>query len=427
MAIPITIPRLGWNMEEGVFVGWLKADGATVRPGEPLFSLESEKATEEIECLDAGTLARLPQGPQPGDRLAVGTVIGYLLAAGETIPNEAERRPKSHMGAEPVASPSLRRLAREHGVDLAAVTGTGPAGRITAEDVTRATQRRQEAPAETSRRRPAASPRARRVARELGIDWKLLQGSGRTGRIRERDVRAAAPAGAAEGRVVPVSSIRRTIAERMLNSLRCTAPVTLTTTADATNLVNLRGQFQAAGASGPEVIPAYTDFLVKLAAAALARHPLFNSRWEGEQIVTPAGIHIGVAVDTDAGLLVPVVRDVPSLSLREVAAQTRELTARARAGKLKAAELCGGTFTVTNLGAFGIEAFTPIINYPQCAVLGIGRIARQPAVVGEQIVARDQLTLSLTFDHRIADGAPAARFLQTLRAMIENPGPWLMP
>jgi pyruvate dehydrogenase E2 component (dihydrolipoamide acetyltransferase) len=393
MAIPITIPRLGWNMEEGVFGGWLKPNGATVRPGDPLFSLESEKATEEVECFDAGTLTLLPNGPKPGDRLAVGTVIGYLLAAGEKVPDEAGRQPKAHAAA---ILPTL----------------------------------------ETSPRRPAASPRARRVARELGIDWKLLHGSGRSGRIRERDVRAVAatPTPAVESRerqrpegsVVPVSSIRRTIAERMLNSLRCTAPVTLTTTADATNLVNLRGQFKSAGEGSPEIIPAYTDFLLKLSAAALARHPLFNSRWEGEQIVTPAGIHIGFAVDTDVGLLVPVVRDVAALGLRQLTARTRDLAARARAGKIKADELCGGTFTLTNLGGFGVETFTPIINYPQCAILGVGCIERRPAVVGEQVVARDQLTLSLTFDHRMADGAPAARFLQTLRAMIENPGPWLL-
>jgi pyruvate dehydrogenase E2 component (dihydrolipoamide acetyltransferase) len=399
MAIPITIPRLGWNMEEGVFVGWLKADGATVRPGDPLFSLESDKATEDVECLDAGTLAMLPDGPKPGDRLAVGTVIGYLLAVGEKSPP----RPKSEI-RNPKSEPERAGLS---------LSDFGRGGQ-----------------------RPAASPRARRVAGELGIDWKLLHGSGRGGRIRERDVRAAAatPAPALASRerqrpedsVAPVSSIRRTIAERLLNSLRCTAPVTLTTTADATNLVNLQDQFKAAGGGGAEVVPTYTDFLLKLSAAALTGHPLFNSRWEGEQIVTPVGIHIGLAVDTDAGLLVPVVRDVAALSLRQLAARTRDLAARARAGKLKANELCGGTFTLTNLGPFGVEAFTPIINYPQCAVLGIGSIERRPAVVGERIVARDQLTLSLTFDHRMADGAPAARFLQTLRSMIENPGPWLM-
>jgi pyruvate dehydrogenase E2 component (dihydrolipoamide acetyltransferase) len=257
------------------------------------------------------------------------------------------------------------------------------------------------------------------VAKELGIDWTKLRGTGRTGRIRERDVRAAPTA--REG--TPLSPVRRIIAERMLESHRATAPVTLTTTADAANLVNLREQFKAA-ADG--AVPGYTDFLVKLTALALGKHPLLNSRWEGERIVTPEGVHVGIAVDTEAGLLVPVVRDVPALGLRQLAARTRDLAERARAGRLKAEELRGGTFTVTNLGAFGIDAFTPIINYPQCAILGVGCIGPRPAVAGGRVVARDQVTLSLTFDHRIADGAPAARFLQTLRAMIENPGPWLV-
>jgi pyruvate dehydrogenase E2 component (dihydrolipoamide acetyltransferase) len=173
-------------------------------------------------------------------------------------------------------------------------------------------------------------------------------------------------------------------------------------------------------------VPSYTDFLVKLTAIALEKHSLLNASWVDDEIHLSDGIHIGIAVDTDAGLLVPVLRDVPALGLKQVAARARDLIERARARKLMLDELQGGTFTITNLGAFGIDAFTPLINVPQCAILGVGRIARRPVVFGEQIVARDQLTLSLTFDHRIVDGAPAARFLQTLCGLIENPGPWLM-
>jgi pyruvate dehydrogenase E2 component (dihydrolipoamide acetyltransferase) len=402
MVIPITIPRLGWNMEEGIFVGWLKEDGATIRAGDPLFSLESEKATEDIECLDAGILRIPPDGPQPGTKLAVGTVIGYLVAEGETAPFEA------HLAL--TAASAGETTSWTPAVDL-----TPP----TLPNVARGSEVRPQ--------RRAISPRARRVARELGIDWKELGGSGRGGRIRERDIRAASAAEQStrpQGNTLAVSSIRRTIAERMLTSHRSTAPVTLTSTADAANLVNLRSQFKTADS---DTVPSYTDFLVKLTALALVKHPLLNSRWEGEQIVVLPSIHIGIAVDTDAGLLVPVIRDVGTLGLRQLAAQTRDLAVRARAGDLKAEELSGGTFTVTNLGAFDIDAFTPIINSPQCAILGVGRIERRPSVVGEQIVAREQMTLSLTFDHRIVDGAPAARFLQTLRILITNPGPALMP
>lgn len=401
MAIPITIPRLGWNMEEGIFVGWLKEDGAAIQAGDPLFSLESEKATEDIECLDAGILHIAPDGPKPGTRLAVGAVIGYLVTEGEPAPFEA------HLAL--------------------AASSDGPTSWTPAVDLTPPTVPTAAPASDARSERRAISPRARRVARQLGIDWKELRGSGRTGRIRERDIRAAATEERStkpRDNTVTVSSIRRTIAERMLTSHRSTAPVTLTTTADAGNLVNLRHQFKSAGG---DCVPSYTDFLVKLTATALAKHPLLNARWEGEQIVLQPDIHIGIAVDTDAGLLVPVVRDVTALGLRQLAARTRDLAGRARTGELKAEELGGGTFTLTNLGAFDIDAFTPIINYPQCAILGVGRIERRPVVVGEQIVPRDQLTLSLTFDHRIVDGAPASRFLQTLRALIANPGPALMP
>jgi pyruvate dehydrogenase E2 component (dihydrolipoamide acetyltransferase) len=210
----------------------------------------------------------------------------------------------------------------------------------------------------------------------------------------------------------------------MLHSLHTTAPVTLTTSVDASNLVNLREQFTAAKA---REVPSVTAFLVKLTALALQLHPRLNARWAEAGIVYSRAIHIGVAVDTEAGLIVPVLRDVPDLPLAQVASRLRELAERARQRTLSAADLEGGTFTVTNLGVFGVETFTPIINHPECAVLGVGRLVRQP-VVGEEdrIVVRDRLTLSLTFDHRIVDGAPAARFLQELGRIIENPGPWLM-
>ncbi len=220
----------------------------------------------------------------------------------------------------------------------------------------------------------------------------MLQGSGKTGRIRERDIRAAAGPGA--------SQVRKTIAERMITRARSTAPVTLTTTADATKLVEIRKTLKATSKS----IPSYTDFLLKFVAAALCEHPRLNSRWDGERIVEQVEINIGVAVDTDAGLLVPVIRNVPSMSVQEIADRTTDLARRARDGKVKGDEMRGGTFTITNLGAFGIDAFTPIINYPECAILGVGRIVRQPVAIEDEIAIRDIMTLSLTFDHRIVDG-----------------------
>jgi pyruvate dehydrogenase E2 component (dihydrolipoamide acetyltransferase) len=390
MAIPITVPRLGWTMEEGVFVGWLKPDGAAVSTGEPLFTLESEKATQDIESLENGILRIAPDAPRAGDRVAVGAVIGHLTEAGEAVPS---------------LSAASGKVARP------------PEQPVPASAQNAVSSRKQHA-------LPISSPRARRVAAELQIDWTGLAGSGRGGRIRERDVRAAAVS--SQDKADPHRSLRNTISQRMVASHQTTAPVTLTTTADATNLVNLRKQFKAAREAGADVVPGYTDFLVKLTAVALQKHPLLNAGWIDDRIQQSPGIHVGVAVDTEAGLLVPVLRDVPSLGLKQIAARLHDLVERARVRKLMADELQGGTFTITNLGALGIDTFTPIINLPQCAIIGVGRIGRRPVVVGDEIAIREQITLSLTFDHRMVDGAPAARFLQTLSALIENPGPWMM-
>jgi pyruvate dehydrogenase E2 component (dihydrolipoamide acetyltransferase) len=204
------------------------------------------------------------------------------------------------------------------------------------------------------------------------------------------------------------------------------APVTLTTRADVSNLVNLRRQFRAAASPG-DLVPGYADILVVLAAAALRKYPALLAQWREEGLFHPGGVHIAVAVDTDAGLLVPVIRDADRLTLRQAAARGRDLIARARTGQLTGDEMRGATFTVTNLGMYGVDSFSPIVHLPECAVLGLGRIVREPAVVDERIVPRDAMTLSLTFDHRVVDGAPAARFLDALRKSVEHPAPHLMP
>jgi pyruvate dehydrogenase E2 component (dihydrolipoamide acetyltransferase) len=384
MPIPVTVPRLGWSMDEGTFAGWLKADGDAVRPGDLLFKLEGEKSVEEVETFDAGVLSIPADAPKQGDRVAVGAVLGWLLQVGESAgsPLPTAVSPTRERGA--VASPAPL-----------TPNPSPAAGRV---------------------ERTRISPRARRLAEQHGIDWTQLNGTGSNGRIRERDVAAVPDSG-----VIRLSPIRRTTAARMVESRQRTAPVTLTATADAANLVNLRGQFKAAGG----VVPAYTDFLLKLVAVALQQHPLLAARWTDAGLQPAARIDIGLAVDTDAGLLVPVVRDVPAFGLRQLAEHTRELAARARQGTLTAAEMSGGCFTVTSLGAFGVEFFTPIINHPECAILGVGAIKRVPVMDGDRVVGREQLPLSLTFDHRVADGAPAAKFLQTLCELIANPAPWL--
>ena len=281
--------------------------------------------------------------------------------------------------------------------------------------------------------RRVSTPRARATASRLGVDWAQLPGSGRGGRVREADVLGAARpvAAVASGKSDPsrlagLPKRRRTIAERMLASQAENAPVTLHTRADVTALATLRSRLKCAGTLP---VPAYTDLLAKIVADVLLRHPSLAGCWDisGALVLPDAdSLHIGIAVDTEGGLLVPVVRDVGRRSLAEITAESRALIEKARAQKLPAAAMEGGVFTITNLGGFRVDEFTPIINGPQTAILGVGAIRREPVVVtdargGESIAIRDLMTLSLTFDHCRVDGGPAARFLDDLRRAIESP------
>jgi len=408
MAHPIQIPRLGWSMEEGVFVEWLKADGDAIEPGDVLFNLEGEKAIQEIESIDAGVLRIPADAPAEGDAVLVGQVIAWLCADDEEPPAEL---PAVDLDAAAADTPGAPPGAPPAPPAPPAPTATAPVAVATA--------------AAPPARRPASSPRARRVASELGIDWTVLSGSGRGGRIRECDIRAAADSGAA-GVSVSAGSLRGVIADRVLTASQSTAPVTLTTTADAEALVSLRQQFLAT--AGDEPAPGYNEILLKLTAIVLANHPQIRSQWteSGPQPPAPnAPIDIGLAVDTESGLMAPVVRDPAAATLKALVQSVTDLADRARSRTLAAEEMSGGVFTITNLGGYGIDAFTPILNLPQAAILGIGRIRSIPVVEGEEIVPGQQISLSLTFDHRVLDGAPAARFLADLVHAIENPAAML--
>ena len=383
MPTEIVMPRLGWTMEEGTLVEWLKQNGDRIESGDIIFTVESDKAINEIESFDSGTLYIPPDAPKPGDTLPIGAILGYLLGPGEAPPEEAHATPT--VGQETEAGP------RE------------PAGSRTRKDRPRGRNRRS-----------AISPRALRLAEELDVDWNTIQCSGRNGRIVERDVRAAVPAQSGKG---TEGTVRRTIARRLTESHTGTAPVTLATEADATDFVALRAELD---------IPllTYNDLFVKVTALALADHPDLNASWQDGSVRKHEEIHIGIAVDTHAGLLVPVITHARARDLPDLARETSDLVQKARQGDLGPEQLQGGTFTVTNLGAYGIDAFTPIINLPQCAILGVGRIVAKPAVYQGRIVPRDMVALSLTFDHRVVDGGPAARFLDTIRRHVERPELW---
>ncbi len=459
MAHEITIPRLGWSMEEGVFGEWLKNDGDLVAAGEMVFLLEGEKAAHEIESLETGHLHVPPNGPRPGDSVKVGQVIGFLLKPGETPPSlsVAGSKPISvdrsvpdlkdaapapvrkatlpspvsqaeHQMRPRVAGPAARRLARQLGIDLDNVQTPDPTGRILSDDVRR-TFETGTSPANVSAHPSVATPRARRKAKEMGVDWRQIHGTGRHGRVRERDVvargsQSPAPTASAEpsptssGKHVPATRLRLTVAQRMQAAVTLAAPVTMTTKVDAVPLVQYRQTLQKQ--SSESKTPSYNDIMIWLVARALRDQPEMNACWFRNGIYHYDSIHIANAVDTPSGLLAPVLRNADQLTLFQIAAETFQQITAARTGRLVQGDLEGGTFTITNLGMFGVESFTPLLNLPQAGILGIGRISEEPIIRSGTVQSGFILTLSLTFDHRVIDGAPAARWLQSLSERIRN-------
>jgi pyruvate dehydrogenase E2 component (dihydrolipoamide acetyltransferase) len=391
----ITLPRLGWSMEEGKFLAWLRKDGDFIKEGDPLFTLESDKAAQEVEAIDSGLLHIALNGPKPGDVIKVGHVLGYLLAEGETVP---------------VATAQTVPTAPPHVETTTPISDPIPEPMV--KSITKPMS--EETP---------ASPRARRAAKEHRVDLAKLAPTGSGGRIRERDVLAAATSISTTGmKQVPLTPMRRTIAARLMHSRQTTVPVTITARCDATALLAFRQQLKSLSSSLQHAIPTINDILVKLTAAALRQHPMLAATWAEDHLLLPESIHLGIAVDTEAGLLVPVIRDAGSSTLTQIAVQSQKLIAAARSGQLVAADMQGACFTLSNLGSLGVEAFTPVINPPESAILGIGAIVRGAVPLDDgTLTARDRLTLSLTFDHRVNDGAAAARFLQTLRHLIEHP------
>jgi pyruvate dehydrogenase E2 component (dihydrolipoamide acetyltransferase) len=451
MAYEIVVPRLGLTMEEGRIVEWFKEPGESVEAGEPLFAVETDKVVSEMEAPVSGVV--FPLTDLSSEPMPIGTVIGYILAPGEKPPSSAEREPPTPASApametEPIppvetslelgtqdrrlSSPAARRRAEELGIDWRTVERPG-GGPILVAHV-EAT-----AAAITQPLRVKASPVAKRLAESASVDLAELAAQKPGQKIRRADVEAAIAAresvevppvtptasGPVIGAALPITQIRRIIAQRMLEGSQSTAPVTLTTEADATELVAVREQFKSALGSRDMVVPSYTDLLIKLTSTALSEHPMLNAVWQEDQIIMPDSIHIAMAVDVKEGLIVPVIRDVPTKSIQQVAEESRTLAQEARNRRLGVDDLQGGTFTITNLGTYGIDAFTPIINLPQCAILGVGRIIEKPAMFEGEIAPRQMMALSLTFDHRVVDGGPAARFLNTVREYVEQPYLWL--
>jgi pyruvate dehydrogenase E2 component (dihydrolipoamide acetyltransferase) len=375
MASDVIMPALGMAQETGKVLRWLKAEGDTVAKGEPLLEIETDKVTVELESPAAGVLAGIRAAE--GDEVPVGEPIAFVLAAGESLPERVVSSP----GAVPAGVSGNREPA------VAAVPG--------------------------GRRRALASPKARRIAAERGVDLAALSGSGPGGAVLAADVE-----GSRTDVQSPVSAVWRLMAQRTTESWQSVPHFYLRREVDASRLESWRSSARAK--PGHERV-SHTDLLVKLVAEALRRHPRVNSTWRDGGAVASDNIGVGIAVAVDDGLIVPVVHDADHLSLADTIARRIELVEAARAGSLRPEDVTGGTFTLSNLGMYGVDSFDAIVNAPQAAILAVGRIVDRLVPIDGQPAVRPVLQLSVAFDHRVVDGARGAEFLETLASLVEEP------
>lgn len=429
MASEIKMPQLGLTMTEGTVNQWFKKVGDAVTQGELLFEVSTDKITNQVESTATGILLeiRTPEGSVAPVQtvLALVGVAGEKVAASAAPPTAAseaatEATPVAALAAAPgtaasvesdgwvKASPAARKLANDNNIDIALVTATGPDGRVVERDIL--------AYAASAPAAVKTSPLAAKVAADLGVD---VTGIAKAGRIMKDDVLAAAkPAAAsAPAKKAPMVGIRKVIAERMSQSWHIAPHVHHTVEVDMTEALQLKDQL--AKASGEKA--SVTEIVIKCAAQVLKEIPVVNASIEGNQIVYHDSVNMGVAVALDNGLIVPVIRDAGEKSLREIRSSVVDLGAKARTNKLLPDEISGGTFTVTNLGMFGTDHFTPIINQPESAILAVCRTVEKPVVVGGQIVIRPMCNFVLGYDHRLIDGAVAAKFMARFRELIEKP------
>jgi pyruvate dehydrogenase E2 component (dihydrolipoamide acetyltransferase) len=417
MAVEIKLPRLGQGMESGTIVKWLKSEGDEVEKGEPLYELDTEKVTQEVEADASGVLLKIVVSEGEAD---VGTTIAYVGEAGEEVAEgdgraeaperaEAEGAPAS---AEKPAEAPAREPERERGrVAAAAEAAEAPP------------------PARTDGGRIKASPLARRIARERGIDLAAVGGTGPEGRIVAEDVeRAVAAPLAAPGRAeveaeveeVELTQTRKTIARRLTEAWQ--APVfQLTVSADMTRALELHDRLRERQREG-EAKPTLSDVLTRVCASALLHHRELNAHFTDGRVLRFSSANVGIAVAAPSGLVVPVLRSCERKAVVQIAAERADVVGRAREGKLRREDLESGTFTISNLGMFGVEQFIAVLNPPQVAILAVGAVEERPVVEEGDLVIRPTMTLTLTCDHRAVDGAAGADFLRTLRTFIEEPG-----
>jgi pyruvate dehydrogenase E2 component (dihydrolipoamide acetyltransferase) len=424
MATEIKLPRLGQGMESGTIVKWLKSEGEPVEKGEPLYELDTDKVTQEVEADASGVLLKI--AVQEGE-VEVGRTIAVIGDEGESISDESgdssdgkaaqdvDEEPEEE-GSPAPAREAERERGREASVEASVDSSEQP------------TEIKEPVPSQADGR-VKASPLARRIARERGLELAEIRGTGPEGRIVADDVEraatapAATPASAAapsgEVELEPLTSLRKTIARRMTEAWQAPA-FQLSVTADMARALELRERLVELHEDGPK--PTISDLLTKVCAAALMRHRAVNALYTDAGIELHPTANVGIAVAIPKGLVVPVIQNAERKSIAELAADRADLVTRSREGKLRQEDLSGGTFTISNLGMYGIEQFTAVLNPPQAAILAVGTVVEQPVAVDGDLDIRPRMHLTLTCDHRSLDGATGAEFLGTVKAFLEEPG-----
>ena len=454
MAVEVLLPKLGLTMETGLIEEWLVPPGTPVKPGDLLLRLATDKVDVEVEAEGTGLFH---PAVASGVELPPGALIGWLLEAGEQVPSgtgaadpltplapvpppDVRAQTQTPVVGEPgaitrtgrlFASPNARRVAGQRGVDIAQLNGTGPGGRIITADVLEAAA----APGAPAPAPQIVSPLVRRDAAAAGVDLGTVVATGPGGRVLRSDILTAAArqvpaAGAgpdtasvetAVAEVIPLTGMRGVIASRMHASLQEMAQLTLGTEAEMDAAVALRAQLKEQWSQAGIPVPTITDLVIRAAALALREHPRLNASVHDNAIHVQPEINVGIAVALDEGLMVPVVKRADQLPLSAIAAESRRFGQGARSGRLALPDLEGGTFTVSTLGTYGIDFFTPVITPGQVAILGVGRLRDSVRWEGATPVRTQVLTLSITFDHRAVDGAPAASYLRSVVSRLANP------
>jgi pyruvate dehydrogenase E2 component (dihydrolipoamide acetyltransferase) len=429
MAVEMILPKVDMDQETGTIVEWLKGEGEQVKKGEIILVIETNKVTMEIEAPASGILGGIRA--QPGEVLPIATVIAYILAPGEELPAgepERERSPEGKTetkgatippGLSVGITPVARNMALAAGLDPSTVVGTGPSGKITKRDIAQTIEMQGDGDSRSAK--IYATPKAKRIAGEQGIDLATITGSGPENRVQASDVLNFAATVGGDVEEIPLQGMRRTIAVRMTESYQTKPHITFTARVDMTGFEGERAHLNSRAEAAGGVRVSVTALMVKLVAWTLRKHPMFNSTLQDDTILLRKDINIGVAVALPDGLIVPVVRQADRKNLEQISGEVDDLVQRARQGELTPGDVSGGSFSISNLGPFGIEQFTAIINADQAAILAVG--ATQPEVVpiDGQPAIRPILRLTLSADHRIVDGAMAAHFLAEIKEVFEEP------